>query len=141
MAEHELHYVKPWTVARDWELYRPWLEMVPLNGLYDLGELKRSLVAAERHLWAIWEVDHSVAEMSIVACVVTSTFEYQLLKVGRINLCGGRDMVRWLNLVPELEQAFRDEGCDRVEVYGRRGWERVLDGYKLQACVLAKELR
>lgn len=48
-------------------------------------------------------------------------------------------------VLPEIaglvERWARDMGCVAMEINGRRGWVRVLPGYKLRAYVIEKDLR
>jgi hypothetical protein len=43
-------------------------------------------------------------------------------------------------LFERIEQYAKDEGCSAIRLYGRKGWERVLDGYKVEHVILEKAL-
>lgn len=46
----------------------------------------------------------------------------------------------WLHLVGTIEQYARDEGCTAVRLCGRKGWKRVLQGYREPYVVLEKAI-
>jgi hypothetical protein len=55
-------------------------------------------------------------------------------------LCAGDGLDRWLHHLGEIEAWARAQGCDAMEVAGRKGWARVLKGYELVNVMLRKEL-
>lgn len=137
MADHVLERIEKDRVEKHWDLWQHWLRHVPRNGLYDESHVLEWLRSGARTLWAVWDVSDG---MELVACLTTAVEEYPLRRVGRICELAGRDMTRWLDLLPQLEDAFRAVGCEVVDVYGRKGWARVLNGYELHASVIRKEL-
>lgn len=128
-------------VAEHWPVWAKLLEPVPRAGLYTLEHVRAWLDAGTWQLWAIFDMQDGSGPEPI-ACIVTSVEAYPLGRVGRVLECAGTDLADWIDLLPELEDAFREAQCEVVELYGRRGWERVLgrEGYRAAACVLRKEI-
>lgn len=58
----------------------------------------------------------------------------------RVMWAGGKEMDKWLHYLEIVEQWAKTLGCDRSIVYGRKGWERKLTGYKRTAIILEKQL-
>ncbi len=56
-----------------------------------------------------------------------------------LTACSGHQMERWLPLLAKIEKYAKDEGC-KMRIYGRLGWQRVLDGYHVEHVVLEKVL-
>ena len=54
--------------------------------------------------------------------------------------CSGHHRERWLPLFARIEKYAKDEGCKAMRIYGRPGWERVLDGYRREYVILEKAL-
>lgn len=54
--------------------------------------------------------------------------------------CGGGDMKLWAHLHTKIEQYAKDEGCVKVALRGRSGWQRVLDGYSVRTVQMEKSL-
>ena len=57
----------------------------------------------------------------------------------RIGMAGG-NMAEMLDMELEITEYAKHSGCRFVEIVGRPGWERALEGYKRVAVVLRKEL-
>lgn len=57
-----------------------------------------------------------------------------------LTACGGEGMRGFLPLLDGIEAYARAEGCAALRLYGRKGWARVLDGYRARHVVLQKEL-
>jgi hypothetical protein len=49
-------------------------------------------------------------------------------------------MHAWLPLLEGIESYARASGCAAVRIMGRRGWARVLDGYRTKRIILEKDL-
>lgn len=56
--------------------------------------------------------------------------------------CTGKEMGEWVHLIRDLEAWGRAEGCKRLKLLARRGWERALKeyGYRVTHVELSKEL-
>ena len=57
----------------------------------------------------------------------------------RIGLAGG-DIEELMDIEEEITVYAANNGFKRVEIMGRPGWERTLDGYEKIAILLRKEL-
>lgn len=74
------------------------------------------------------------------ALLVTWIGRYEQCDVLEVQLIGGEGMAEWLGLLPELERHACNLGCRLMELRGRRGWERVLPGYRMRGVCLEKDL-
>lgn len=54
--------------------------------------------------------------------------------------CAGDRMQDWARFHVQIEEYAKAEGCVRVVLKGRRGWERVLEGYKVRTVTLEKAI-
>lgn len=57
-----------------------------------------------------------------------------------ITACSGNQRERWLPLLAKIEKYAKDEGCHTMRLGGRKGWERVLTGYRVEHVILEKAL-
>ena len=57
----------------------------------------------------------------------------------RIGLAGG-NLEDLLDIEVDICDFAKDRGYQAVEIIGRPGWERVLDGYERKAVLLRKEI-
>lgn len=58
----------------------------------------------------------------------------------RLTQCGGESIEAWRHLPAGIEEYARAEGCVKMVLGGREGWERVLVGYRRTWVTLEKVL-
>lgn len=105
---------------------------IEATGLGEFEPIEREVLDGKQLLWLAWNGTH------VEAAATT-----QLVKPGVcvLTACSGHQRERWLPLFAKIEQYARDEGCSTMRIYGRKGWERVLDGYRVEHVVLEKNLK
>src|SRR5262245_38613617 len=96
--------------------------------------MEADILAGRSLLWLAWN------GRAIESAAATILINSEVGKVCIITVCGGSDMKRWLPLIGQIENYAKREGCARVRIYGRKGWLRVLDGYKPEHIIMDKEL-
>jgi hypothetical protein len=107
------------------------------DGEMTLDDLKALLAARDAQLWAA--VD---GEGRTIGAGCTEIAAYPRRKVCAVFLWGAADGRRgeWRGGLGVVERWARLQGCDAVEVRGRKGWARVLPGYEPRRVILRKEL-
>jgi hypothetical protein len=91
------------------------------------------LLNGDRQLWLC------VSRGQIVGACISRVVEYpqsRAVLVTTLGGCGGD----WVQMLEDVEQFARASGCARVEVQGRYGWVRKLDGYAPVSATLSKEV-
>ena len=115
---------KVWPLARD--LIRSAIERTKLS---EFADVETDVLSGDQLLWlAISDRVEAAAttHLSRNVCILTA--------------CSGHQRERWLPLFSRIEKYAKDEGCHTMRIYGRKGWERVLDGYKAEYVILEKSL-
>lgn len=97
---------------------------------YSEGEIEGDLKNGKRQLWLITGDE-------IMGVVVTRIYR---TGVCQIELCAGHDINQWLHHLEKIEQWAKARNCTDIEVVGRKGWQRMLKGYDLEAVILRKKL-
>jgi hypothetical protein len=97
-------------------------------------DIEHEVMSGHSLLWLAWN-GHEIQ-----AAATTILIKSEIGKVCVITACGGTQMKHWLPLLDGIEAYARDEGCTRVRIYGRKGWLRVLDGYREKHVIMDKEL-
>lgn len=122
-------------------IYRTWPYVEPLlrkafirTGFALFSDLERDVFDGKALVWIAWD------GKSIMAAWAIALHPTDAGLVCSVLACGGERMCDWLPLVGAMEQFAKDEGCKRVRIVGRKGWSRVLDGYREKHVVLEKEL-
>ncbi|MGY4159038.1 hypothetical protein ACVINW_004880 [Bradyrhizobium sp. USDA 4461] len=127
--------VPPWHVRTIWPhaipLLRPACRRTTLNAFVDI---ETDILTGRGLLWLAWD------GKAIAAAATTVLINSDIGKVCVITACGGTGMMRWLPLLEGIEAYAREEGCVRVRIYGRKGWLRVLDGYREKHVIMDKEI-
>jgi len=77
----------------------------------------------------------------IIYAAVTELIPYQHNKALRIVLMGGKQINSWVD-TKIFEKFGKLEGCNRIEIVGRKGWVKKLEsrGYKQTHYIVTKEL-
>lgn len=136
MPDVQIIAVDPKRAGEIWPAAEPFIvsaykdsdQDVPANILADLR-------SARRVLWlAVDETE------TIIAAMLTQLFPMASGKMCRMQECGGERMQEWKHLRRRIEDYARDEGCDRVMLEGRPGWQRMLPDYAQVGVVLEKRL-
>ena len=87
--------------------------------------------------WRLWV---AIENGIVVAAMTVEFFYYPRDKVCRVVTMGGERMKEWLtsNTIEKFEDWAKTEGCSYIDVFGRRGWKKVLPGYE-EDCVLLRK--
>jgi len=91
--------------------------------------IEKEVLDGKQLLWLAWSGEIEAAATTQLVrpvCVLTA--------------CGGHQRERWLPLFKQIEDYARKEGCSTMRLYGRKGWERVLDGYHVEHVILEKDI-
>lgn len=131
---HRLRPIAATVVPHLWGQVEPLLAPAIRDPLYTPIDLYLDLAGGRATLWLIER------GQEIRAALVTRMTEFSGGRSMRIQLCGGEGMEDWLPLLSSLEDHAREYSCARVEIEGRKGWLRVLPGYRERAILMGKEL-
>lgn len=130
VKQPELICVDPARVSEFWPFAGPMIRAaVERTNLSAFEDIEKQVLAGEQLLWLAWSEQIEAAattHLSRNVCTLTA--------------CSGHQRERWLPLFETIEKYARDEGCHTMRIYGRRGWERVLDGYRVEHVILEKGL-
>ena len=106
---------------------------VERTGLCEFKDIESQVLSGSQLLWLAWSG-------SIEAAATTELVEINGRLVCVLTACGGHQRERWLPLLAKIEQFAKDEGCSCLRIFGRRGWERVLNDYRVEHIILEKQL-
>lgn len=106
---------------------------VERTGLSSFADIEADVLSGLQLVWVAWD------GKDILAAATTQLVK-PAEKVCVLTACAGYDRERWMPLFAKIEQYAKDEGCSTMRIFGRRGWERVLDGYRVEHVILEKAL-
>lgn len=116
-----------------WGLLLPYVEQA-LDECLDDFTPDDVLEAVQKGMMQLWLVGSSAVYM-------TQVVEYPHNNVLVGALCGGHDGPEWFgSMDEELYKFAQRERCDTIRLYNRRGWARVLTGYKEVGVILERQV-
>lgn len=96
-------------------------------------------IADRRTIWCVFDTDDPFGPF--LAAFATGQRQTNRGTVLFIDVIGGRNRGCWLTqCLGELEAQAKAIGITRIEIEGRRGWKRVLPGYRETRVVMEKVL-
>ena len=95
-------------------------------GRYTAKDMLDQLLTMDQQLW----VAFNNKTKEIIGFWVTEVVEYPQTKVLVLHFVGGKDFHSWLpDGFPKLQKFARENGCSKMESYGRPGWEVMWKDY------------
>jgi len=90
-------------------------------------------------IWWFWVgVDET---NTVKAFAVTEILEFSAgALVGNILITTGTSRKDWKHLIGDLETWAKDQGCERLQTWARKGWVRELPDYKISHVLLERGL-
>jgi hypothetical protein len=135
----ELVCVDPKRVHEIWpHVASPLRRAIAKTGLSAFADVERDVLSGRALLWLA--VSGEGGGFTVEAVASTSLQQTDAGRVCIITACAGANMPRWLPLISNIEAYAKEEGCSCVRIFGRKGWLRVLDGFRGKHVVLDKEL-
>lgn len=121
-----------------WPMAMPLLAKatVRFNNKMELEDIYHAIKRDVMQLWVI----HDGEDVLVVG--VTELIDYYNSRSCRCLVLGGGGYPDFIPMLKEVEQWAISEGCEHMEVVGRRGWVRALkdDGYDEFAAIIGKRL-
>ena len=116
-----------------WKDCVPFLEKA-IDDTYSIDDIYKNIEKDLFQLWISWNGE-------VECAVVTEMAQYPQKKILRYFLAGGKNLDRWLTKIQtRIEEFAKRNGCQTVEVAGRKGWSKKLTGYEQKIYLFSKEL-
>lgn len=92
------------------------------------------LRSGHRQLWVVWNGE------AVVAAVMTRIIQLRSCRAVQVTAAGGSELGAWKDLITLIEDYARAEGCRKVTIEGRPGWERTFKNYRRVRVVIEREV-
>ena len=114
----------------DWHRCKPYIEAAldHAHGTHTADDVLKIIVSGDAQFWPFAD-----------AAIVTEIIRYPQKTVLRFWLAGG-NLETLTKAEPEIIRWSRRWGCQGVEIFGRRGWVRALNGYKPTSTIMIKDI-
>jgi hypothetical protein len=130
--------IPPDDIGKVWEQVEPELDRAfRLTRKIETHELREALEIGYGQLWVVW--NNTTKEQWAVVLSDIQSF-YGGRKCARIVGLAGKGFELWRHLILDIEVWAVNEGCDAIEIVGRKGWARMFPDYDPIEYVLSKEL-
>jgi len=131
--------VGPRQMDNAWPILAPWILQAMGDGTTQecVDGVRADIMRGTSQLWAIQKDDGRV-----MAVVVTEAMKVAGRMVLVLRWLGGTQLDIWLDDLGIIERWAMIQGFERVEVWGRPGWSKILapHGYKESFRVLTKSV-
>ena len=96
------------------------------HGGYNASDVKRYIREGSMQLWMA-----NAKESNKVICVcVTEIRKYPNFKVCDLRIAIGQEFHRWVDFMDKICEWAKRNGCRKMEIFARPGWERILKNKK-----------
>ena len=131
------HIVQPEDVAYIWEEVAPLLEMVKehTEGELETDDFLEPLTHGNMQLWIATE------DKDIHAVMVTQFVIYPQKNILRIISLAGDDFEKIRNFQEMIEGFAIKNQCTSLEMWGRKGWKKLLPDWRDTYIVYTKDLK
>jgi hypothetical protein len=133
----ELIYIPRENIADAWPMIEPYVPTIieRSRGRVSLETLTVKISEGKQHVWTVWDGTEVLALVGLeIGHAPTG------LKIATVNFCSGKDSPRWLHLMDELMDRAREIGCQKMEMWARKGWEKKFPEFKLTHVLLEVDL-
>lgn len=105
------------------------------KGRTSIETLSADVAAGRLHVLAVWHGGEVIALVGLQINVAPTG-----LRLATIRFATGANSHLWLHLIGEVEDMARELGCDRLEMWARKGWARRLPAYEMTHVLLERAL-
>ncbi len=133
----ELVLIPAGHVGAVWHLAEPHLRraLSYADGEFTLEDVRKLMEEGRFQLWMGWDLGRRQA----VGAGVTEIFDYPRRRVCFLVLWASEaPRATWLPCLKTVEQWAAAQGCIAMRLLGRKGWARVLNGYRPQYTVFVR---
>ena len=129
--------VQPEDVAHIWEEVAPLLERVKEHseGEFETDDYLEPLTHGDMHLWIATE------QSDVKAAMVTQFAIYPQKNMLRIISMAGEDFEEIRGFQDMIEAFAIKSGCSALEMWGRKGWKKLLPDWNDTYIVYTKDLK
>ena len=92
------------------------------DGFADAEDFKKWLEQGTMQLWVAWDNE----EKKVKCVCITEVKQYPKYKVCGCKITTGESFKQWVDFMDYVMEWAKEEGCRKMEIHTRPGWERIL---------------
>jgi len=131
------HLLEPEDVAYMWESVAPFLARVSehTEGELEPDDYIEPLTHGDMQLWIATE------NKEIIAVLITQIISYPQKRILRLISLAGDNFSRFKGCLDMVESFAISNHCTALEMWGRKGWKRLLPDWKDSYIVYTKDIK
>ena len=131
------HLLEPEDVAYMWESVAPLLARVSIHteGELEPDDYIEPLTHGDMQLWIATE------DKKIIAALITQIIPYPQKRILRLISLAGDEFDRFKGCLDMVESFAIRNHCTALEMWGRKGWKRLLPEWKDSYIVYTKDIK
>ena len=131
------HLLDPDDVEYIWEKVEPILARVTPHseGELETGDILDLVTEGSMQLWIVAE------NKEIIAALVTQIITYPQKRILRLVSLAGEDFNKFKHFLDIVESFAIQKGCTALELWGRKGWKKLLPEWNSEYIVYTKDIR
>ena len=131
------HLLDPDDVEYVWEKVEPILARVTPHseGELETGDILDLVTEGSMQLWIVAE------NKEIIAALVTQIITYPQKRILRLVSLAGEDFNKFKHFLDIVESFAIQKGCTALELWGRKGWKKLLPEWNSEYIVYTKDIR
>tara|TARA_R100001015_G_C4606524_1_gene161594 strand:- start:869 stop:1285 length:417 start_codon:yes stop_codon:yes gene_type:complete len=96
------------------------------HGGYNASDIKQFLKSGAMQLWVALATENK----KVICVCVTEIRKYPNFSVCDLRIAIGQDFNRWVDFMDTICAWAKKNGCRKMEIFARPGWERILKNKK-----------
>ena len=131
------HLLDPDDVEYVWEKVEPILARVVSRseGELETGDILGLVTEGHMQLWIVAE------NKEIIAALVTQIITYPQKRILRLVSLAGEDFNKFKHFLDMVQSFAIQKDCTALELWGRKGWKKLLPEWKSEYIVYTKDIR
>ena len=130
-----IYRLTPAECFEQWDDLKPLIDIAIVDEHYTSEDIKKHLLDGISRAYKV------VLDGVILAVVTAELVVYPKAKVVRIHTAGGKDSHLWAEkVIDAISEDANNNGATELQIIGRKGWLKVLDGFKEQYTVMSKTI-
>ena len=131
------HLLDPDDVEYVWEKVEPILaRVIPHSeGELETDDILDLVTEGSMQLWIVAE------NKEIIAALVTQIITYPQKRILRLVSLAGEDFNKFKHFLDIVESFAIQKGCTALELWGRKGWKKLLPEWNSEYIVYTKDIR
>ena len=127
-----IRFIQPQSVVENWDRIKPLIDKALTKEFYDAEDIKHLCLSGMMMVFVAQDYQ-AVATVELI--------NHPKQKAALVHTLGGDGMEEWVDeLLEEITKIAKSNGANSIQINGRRGWLKRLDGFKEAYTTMVKRI-